>query len=478
MASPPSKPCAPHGSPKTGRFSPPPPPPPGVAAATLTAPAPATIAPDGIAILRLAAAVPAIPATAVGSIEWDGPALPARLLWGQWRWRRPGANGTGLIFSANHLRADTAAIPLRPDLPRPLVLIAQGGAPGLHRGHVALRWNGGSASAPFEIEVLQAARPRPTARVGAFLDFAPQFLTDPAWDKAPARGRARAQAKCDMATLAWLGLANPMPPLGRLDDDLDGVLADIAAAAPYGGPLIAYAPLRALGAADAAPTIARAEAAIAAAGLPPVIWSAADEPAYNGTLGQAAEIAGLIHKASPRARLAGHFNTPKDAALLPQLGLATVNPGYGADAADIAALRRANVIPYLYNMPLARLAAGAYLWRSGADGFVQWHARMPTADPFDPTDGREGDVQFLWPTPGLCAAPDLDADLLDLVEGAEDLRWFAWLDAAAPRHPAAAALRRRLWNTVPANWAAAARNAADATLWRRDILDLARLLKD
>ena len=147
-------------------------------------------------------------------------------------------------------------------------------------------------------------------------------------------------------------------------------------------------------------------------------------------------------------------------------------------AADIAALRNRGVAPYLYNMPLPRLAAGAYLWRSGAQGFIQWHARMPTADAFDPTDGREGDVQFLWPTPGLCQPADLDAYLFDLVEGAEDLRWFAWLDAAARHNAKAADLRVKLWDTVPDRWAAAERVASRALQWRRDVLDLARNLKE
>lgn len=455
----------------------PPPPHPHAATPALTTPAPTTIPRDGLAILALEATVPA-PATATATIEWDDAPLDARLYWGRWHWRRPGANSAGLAFSDKHLRADTAAIPLRPDLPRHLTVIVRGGTPGHHHGRLTLRWPGTTLSAPLDVEILDIDRPQPAVRVGAFLDFAPQFLSDPAWDKTHARSRARAQAKCDMDTLASLGLSSLIPPIGRLDTDFEGAIADITAAAPYGWPVIAYAPLRALGDADAARIIAKADAAIAGLGLPQVVWSVADEPAYNGTLAHAAEIATLIHRASPATHLAGHLNSAKDAALLPHLGLATVNPGAGADAADIAALRARGVAPYLYNMPAPRLAAGAYLWRSGADGFVQWHARMPTADPFDPTDGREGDVQFLWPTPGLCAPPDLDADLLALVDGAEDLRWLAWLDDAATRAPAAAALRRRLWSEIPATWADAERNAARATQWRQDVLDLARILKE
>ncbi len=454
------------------------PPPPAPTATAISTPEPAAMARDGIAILRVQAAVLAT-ATGAAHVEWDDTPLPTRVLWGQWRWRRPSANAAGLVFSAAHLRAEADAIPLRPDLPRPLTVIVQGGAPGVHHGHLVLEWPGGRLAAPISVEVLDVARPKPAAKVAAFLDFAPQFLADPAWDKAPARQLARAQAACDIATLHGLGLASLMPPVGRLDTDFEGVIADIRAAAAWNdGPMIAYAPLRALGAAEAGGLIAKAEAAIAAAGLPRVAWSVADEPAYNGTLDNAAAVAKIVHAAAPSAILAGHFNNPKDAALLPALGVATVNPGYGADAADITALRNKGVAPYLYNMPLPRLAAGAYLWRSGAQGFIQWHARMPTADAFDPTDGREGDVQFLWPTPGLCPPADLDADVFDLVEGAEDLRWFAWLDAAARHNVKAADLRAKLWDTVPDRWAAAERVASRALQWRQDVLDLARNLKE
>jgi hypothetical protein len=182
-----------------------------------------------------------------------------------------------------------------------------------------------------------------------------------------------------------------------------------------------------------------------------------------------------MRAAAPGAPLAAHLNDPRDAALLPLLDLATVNHRFGADAADIARLRVAHVAPWLYNMPRLRLAAGFYLWRSGADGLMQWHARMPTADAFDPTDGREGDVQFLWPTPGVCDAPDLDADLLALAEGAEDLRWLAWLEASPA--PEAVALLARLRRAVPDRWQDAAGLPANAeAAWRAEITSLAQRL--
>lgn len=450
---------------------------PAVPAPEISAPAPAVSARGGVAVLRLEARVPAAEFVSAW-IAWDGAALPARILWGQWGWHRPGANGTGLQFAARQLRADVDAVPLRPDLPRPFVVLVQAAEVGKHHGWLVLRGPDGALRAPISVEVLAADRATLGAQVGAFLDFAPQLLGDPAWDRGTARRDARRQAACDLTTLGQLGLAALMPPVGRIDEDLDGVVEDVRVAAAHGkGPIIAYAPLRALPRADAPAWIVRAEAALAAAGLPRVVWSLADEPAYNGTLADAAALADAVHRAAPQALLAGHLNDVRDAAILPALALATVNPGYGVDAADIAALRAVHVRPFLYNMPEPRLAAGAYLWRSGADGLVQWHARMPTADAFDPTDGREGDVQFLWPTPGICAPADLDAGVLDLVEGAEDLRWFAWLDAAAARSHEAAALRRKLWADVPGMWAPAARLAGHAGQWRAEIVGLARKIQ-
>ena len=67
--------------------------------------------------------------------------------------------------------------------------------------------------------------------------------------------------------------------------------------------------------------------------------------------------------------------------------------------------------------------AGFNLWRSGAKGYLQWHARMPTADPFDPSDGREDDVQFLLPHIVPCPEiQDVDRGLFELAEGIVDLR--------------------------------------------------------
>jgi len=455
-----------------------------VKALSLTAPLAGVTAPGGLAVLRFEARAPGA-ITARTALTWDGKALPANLYWGQWRWRRPGANAAGLEFSASHLRADAAEVTLRPDLPRRLVLVVRvpaGTKPGIYRGQLALTAQA-AARAPFSVEVLPATRPAPRAQVGPFLGFAPHLLGSPDYDKTAGWDAARAQAACDLDTLSGLGFTALTAPLTPPGVSMDKFLSDIRAVSQKFPPsVLGYETLRAMAAsqtnADTVRDITRIDAAIRAAGLPQVTWSIADEPAYNGITDQVRVLAEAIHAVDPAVRLAGHLNDARDMVLLPQLSMITVNQGFGADAGDIAAFRARGVRPWLYNMPRPRLSAGAYLWRSGADGLLQWHARMPTADAFDPTDGREGDVQFLWPTPGICAPADIDDDLLSLADGVEDLRWLAWLDAAARRDPSAARLRLRLHHDIPGSWNEAARLPAErSAAWRAEITDLARKLR-
>jgi len=184
-----------------------------------------------------------------------------------------------------------------------------------------------------------------------------------------------------------------------------------------------------------------------------------------------------LHSAMPTAKLAGQLNARDDRRFLDDLDVAIVNSGFGVDYGDIAEIRSTGVTPWFYNMGEPRPAAGFYLWRTGAEGYLQWHARMPTADPFDPTDGREADVQYLYPTEGSCAAvPDIDAAMIDLVEGITDLRWLAWLESKADTVPAARELLQVLRDRVPRRWTTARTRTADLPAMRASIVDLARRL--
>jgi hypothetical protein len=443
----------------------------------LDGPEPAFAAPGSLAVLRFTARGPSgLPADA--AVAWDGAELPARLLWAQWRWRRPAPETPGLALEPVQWRADMAALQMADGLPRHLAVLVRVPAeatPGERRLHLTLEAGGESRTAEATLHILPVARPAAATRVGAFLDVAPHLASFPEF-----RAQVAAQTRCDLDALSWLGLDAVAPPLATPDEaGRAAFLDDLRAAARFAPPLPAYAPLRRLARAhgpEAAATLAaQALEDAAAAGLPAIAWVVADEPSGAGTLEAAQRLARAMRAAAPGALLAAHLNDPRDAALLPLLDIVTVNHRFGADAADLARLRSAGLSPWLYNMPRLRLAAGFYLWRSGAEGLLQWHARMPTADAFDPTDGREGDVQFLWPTPTVCDPPDLDADLLALAEGAEDLRWLAWLALQAA--PEARALLVRLRQEVPDRWqdAAALPRGAEGG-WREAIIALARRL--
>ena len=98
---------------------------------------------------------------------------------------------------------------------------------------------------------------------------------------------------------------------------------------------------------------------------------------------------------------------------------------------------------------------------------------MPTADPLDPIDGREGDVQMLYPMDRVCAdRVDIHRSLLRLAEGVVDQRWLLWLSRqeGAP----ARSLARELASAVPDSWTAA-RNltARDLHAMRERLIALA-----
>ena len=86
----------------------------------------------------------------------------------------------------------------------------------------------------------------------------------------------------------------------------------------------------------------------------------------------------------PNAKTAGQLNNPDQATLLSYFDVVLLNHGFGVDGEQLTRVRETGTEVWLYNLPRVRLAAGFYLWRVGAGGYLQWHGRMPTADPFDP----------------------------------------------------------------------------------------------
>ena len=178
---------------------------------------------------------------------------------------------------------------------------------------------------------------------------------------------------------------------------------------------------------------------------------------------------------SPSFLKAAHLNNPKDKRWLGDLDIALINQGYGVSLQNIQQIRHKKVKVWLYNMSHKRLAAGFFLWKHKVSGYLQWHARMPTADPYDPTDGREDDQQLLPVMDTLCAqVADLHPDMIEIAEGITDHKWLNWLDKESRQSIAAYRLRERLLKSIPNTWQRAEKITSNQLqTWRNDIEELA-----
>jgi hypothetical protein len=98
---------------------------------------------------------------------------------------------------------------------------------------------------------------------------------------------------------------------------------------------------------------------------------------------------------------------------------------------------------------------------------------MPTADPFDPLDGREGDEQFILPSLEACPpVPSIHRDLLELAEGIVDQRWLLWLDKLT--HERATATRKTIEKRLGTIWTkAASMRRSEFLAIRESIMSLA-----
>ncbi len=333
----------------------------------------------------------------------------------------------------NRLRADAASLAITPDLPRGYELwidIPKATPPGIYTGALAIATPAGSRTVPLDVTVLAVTLPS-AKPAGTYL-ARPAHL---AYFAGLTLERER-QVACDLDLLRGFGLANTAPPIGGLDRTDLGLFATEMRRAQASGVAagwLIYNPLddlvQAQGRARAAATVGRLTELIAAQGLPPPLWSVADEPSNpDQHAGPLADWVAQLRAKAPAARLGGHLNTPIDSAFVPLFDTVIVNPGFGIDLADLDRLKAAKKGVWLYNTSAPRQTAGLWLWRTSADRYVQWHARMPTADPFDPLDGREADYQMIYPTFEICPRqPDIHRDLLRLAEGVVDQRWLTWL---------------------------------------------------
>ncbi|TDH59771.1 hypothetical protein E2C06_25605 [Dankookia rubra] len=474
-------------------------------------PAPATLAvgllPQGApaqADWRPDAALPPPPAIARGTIGWldamvaapepdaaprvtliplerNGRHLPAELRWGHWRYTRHNPAAGQLTLEAEQLRGEMARMTLRPGLPRRLnllVRVPEDAAPGRYEGRLVVESRGRLATVPLVVEVPSVTLPAADRPVGIYHDLPPYA----AWFQELGQD-ARRGMECELRTMRGLGLTGLSPALATpWPGDPAGIVGDLAMAreAGLGMDLLAYTPVKRMveqrGIAMLPELMQQVAAGFAARGLPAPVWSIADEPGNPGSLPADLErLRGAIRLGDAKARVAGQLNRPADRQLLGLFDVVLLNAGFGIDAQEIQRWRKTGPTPWLYNMPDVEAAAGFHLWRTGAAGYLQWHGRAIGADPFDPTDSGEADVQLYPMQPEACAAvPDLDLRLLQIGRGVADLRWMLWLEAAAARDAGARGLLAELRQEIPAGWRRGEAPLLDMPGWRRRLALLAQ----
>jgi len=338
----------------------------------------------------------------------------------------------------------------------------------------------------FEIEVLAQKLPMNEQKVGIYLDHSPHLQFFEEW-----KPLQLAQIYCDLNYLDRLDLRALSPPMALpTEDNIELWLNELALYKEFYGEadLLAYTPYKRLKEVLSEETlqVRMAKLAILSQGDINVYWSIADE-ALKETLPLIKQDAQRLHSANQFAKAAGHLNNPNQKELIKPLDLILINHGFGVDKREIKQIHKSisangnqDKRVWLYNMPDFRLAAGAFLWHSGADAYVQWHGRMPTANPYDPTDGREADYQFFYPQPKTCMAlPDVDRGLFELAMGQYELRWYLWLEQQAEGASGEQArnLKQKIQQTLGDNWRQSRKvDHLQLDQWREQIMTLAQSL--
>lgn len=409
-------------------------------------------------------------------------ALPIDLWAAQRRLERRSVGLNLLTPTQDFLRGDPSALPIEPGNSRTYqgwTSAPADAAPGVYTGRIEIATSAGRTSVPLEVEVLNAAPPPATRQAGFYLDEAPHLTWFPG-----SGGLRRAQIACDLGFLQRMGVNGNAPALATpAGGSEDSFIVDSLSAlgAENATPWLAYAPAKrvraALGQDGSAQKLAKVSAFLRQAGLQPPVWSVADEPSNSDhSEGNLEGWVRALRAADPQAKLGAQLNNRNDARLLDLFDVVLVNAGFGLDVRDISRAAKGGRDVWLYNTDAPRFTSAIWLNAVGASRYVQWHARAPTADPFDPTDGREGDVQMFYPTPEACPArQDIHPDVLAMAEGLVDQRWINWLESSAD--PDAQRLFETLSADVPERWRdGLSRMGGRLDELRSAILNLARSL--
>ena len=407
----------------------------------------------------------------------DGKPLTVITRYGHWRYERPSPNATSLILDDSYLRADMESIRLSSKRPRRLhvqVEVPAEAVSGDYSGMIQLFSGGELRLLTYNVRVLPTLLPELETPVGLYLEPPPYYH----WFKA-LEGQAATATACDLSLLASHGFSTVAPALATPDTESgrQAFIQQLRQLVQFGfnGKVVAYAPLKRLlrqkGEAEAIEALQQLQQLSKNQNFPDIYWSIFDEPA-DDHFAQIKSTARLLNDNALPFNTAGHMNHDHQAELAEVTDLLLINHGTDVTEESIDDLQESSMV-WLYNMPRPRLAAGLYLWRSGADGYLQWHGRMPTADPFDPIDGREGDVMYIYPSASRCPdVLDIHRRFLDLHEATLDLRWLQWLESRAEDDPEAAAILDHIKDSIPAEW----ENTPDIT--NEKLLDIRRKIAE
>jgi hypothetical protein len=319
----------------------------------------------------------------------------------QSRLARPNPQKRLLVRDERTLRGDVVGEPLKSGETRKvyiLVFADHNAKLGDQTGQLVIN----NDRIEFPVSVFDRPRNDRGRYRGVYLDHA-YYLTNPS--------DLRSQLWCDVSYLAKLGFTTIAPPFSL---DVAAFKEDYAfyAAAGFDGQIFVYAALkrwiRKYGIEEAANRARQVN-------QPNLIWSIADEPSNPG-VDSAALTANIkkIRETVPDIRLAGHLNSPRDAKFVGLFDVVLVNAGFADHLDDVPEETEL----WFYNIQQSDGTLPVFVTQNeDAQGILQWHARNPLGDPYDPTDGREGDASFLLPSEYVCpVVPDIDSQLIKLVE--------------------------------------------------------------
>ncbi len=408
--------------------------------------------------------------------------IAGEVRWGKWTYMRRGSGENSLSITSDVLEGDLSRLRIARGVPRRMNVsfTVPEGASGTVPVVLAMNIAGQPLEARANVEVIPLTLPQTTTPVGYYM-----AAPNPDFWFPPSPATADRLMACDLRALRTFGLTGLSPDLVTPTADQRAryiAQTRLAKAAGFSPPFFDYVSVKLLadkvGVQAMGENVAATEAALTAAGLPLPLWSIADEPQnLANPMADLTRMRDAIRMYAPRAKISGQLNDIKDQPFLKLFDTVLVNNGYGVSSRLFADMRAQGVTPWLYNMPDIEAAAGFLLWRVGAEGYIQWHARAATADPSDPTDGREPDFMFLPLTADRCQpVPSVDALVISTGDGITDLRFLQWLDARAASDPKAKALRDEIFAALPGDWAAFAKAKPSLPALRKKLLDYAASL--